>query len=121
MATQVGAVGIVGGTERLVGSLSSIIVGVQVYLSTNLVKSRVEMRNFASMKLSHGTTSGSVGCHVRGVGHNGCRARYGIGAGCSASGRMLLWKHRDTGTEHSFVAKVEPCERSGVCGSVQRG
>lgn len=31
-----------------------------------------------------------------------------VGSGASASGRMLLWKHRDTGTEHSFVARVEP-------------
>ncbi|WP_300300684.1 hypothetical protein [uncultured Muribaculum sp.] len=35
-----------------------------------------------------------------------------IGGGASASGRMLLWKHRDTGAEHSFVARVKPC-RSG--------
>lgn len=31
-----------------------------------------------------------------------------IGSGASASGRMLLWKHRDTGAEHSFVARVTP-------------
>lgn len=26
----------------------------------------------------------------------------------TADGRPLLWKHRDTGTEHNFVARVEP-------------
>ena len=31
-----------------------------------------------------------------------------IGGEASASGRILLWKHRDTGTEHSFVARVAP-------------
>lgn len=29
-----------------------------------------------------------------------------IGAEVSLSGRPLLWKHRDTGTEHNFVARV---------------
>lgn len=26
----------------------------------------------------------------------------------TASGRPMIWKHRDTGTEHNFVARVEP-------------
>lgn len=30
-----------------------------------------------------------------------------IGAEASLSGRPLLWKHRDTGTEHNFVARVD--------------
>lgn len=29
-----------------------------------------------------------------------------VGAGATRSGRPLLWKHRDTGTEHNFVARV---------------
>lgn len=30
-----------------------------------------------------------------------------VGAGASASGRMLLWKHRDTSAEHSFLARAD--------------
>lgn len=30
-----------------------------------------------------------------------------VSAGASKSGRPLLWKHRDTGTENNFVARVE--------------
>lgn len=31
-----------------------------------------------------------------------------VGAAASANGRPMLWKHRDTGTEHNFVERVAP-------------
>lgn len=65
------------------------------------------MRNFASMKLSHGIIAAVLAVMCGASAIMACTSAI-IGAGCSASGRMLLWKHRDTGTEHSFVAKVEP-------------
>ncbi|MCM1517885.1 MAG: hypothetical protein NC117_04515 [Pseudoflavonifractor sp.] len=37
-----------------------------------------------------------------------------IGASRSATGRPLLWKNRDTGTEHNFVARVEPRDSSDI-------
>lgn len=35
-----------------------------------------------------------------------------VGASRSATGRPLMWKNRDTGTEHNFVARVEPRDSS---------
>lgn len=35
-----------------------------------------------------------------------------VSAGASKSGRPLLWKHRDTGTENNFVARVEALDSS---------
>lgn len=35
-----------------------------------------------------------------------------IGAKASASGRPLLWKHRDTGTQHNFIERV-PAKHDG--------
>lgn len=37
-----------------------------------------------------------------------------IGASKSATGRPLLWKNRDTGTEHNFVAKVAPKDSGDI-------
>lgn len=37
-----------------------------------------------------------------------------IGPQASASGRMLLWKHRDTGTDHSFLAHVAAAPAQGM-------
>lgn len=36
-----------------------------------------------------------------------------VSAGASASGRPLMWKHRDTGTEHNFVERV-PARTGGL-------
>lgn len=37
-----------------------------------------------------------------------------IGASRSATGHPLLWKNRDTGTEHNFVAKVDPKDAGDI-------
>lgn len=49
-------------------------------------------------------------CHVW-----GCTSML-VSASASATGRPLMWKHRDTGTEHNFVERVEP--RDGHAGYV---
>lgn len=55
------------------------------------------MKRFAlSLFLLLGTLSVTFGC-----------TSAIVGADATRSGRPLLWKHRDTGTEHNFVARVE--------------
>ena len=67
------------------------------------------MRNFAVMKATRGIILAilTAVCGVSAVW--ACTSAI-VGAGASASGRMLMWKHRDTGTEHSFVGHVTPTE-----------
>ena len=36
-----------------------------------------------------------------------------VSAKTSATGRPLMWKHRDTGTEHNFVERVNPADGIG--------
>lgn len=35
-----------------------------------------------------------------------------VGRASARHGRMLMWKHRDSGAQHSFIARVEPTDTS---------